>query len=228
MVLVATLAQGCTSDGICLQGKYRALTGGPPAAQEQLDLQTIIEKRLSAFGVPNRTVRTEGSDGIIVGFPVVTNEADVRRLIAQRGKFAIFGVPPTSSSDVQPFLRVPPGLLLLLDGGQLASAASSLTQTGQWGLDLTLKDDAARSLDEYAASHLGEQLAVALDGIVLSAPVIQATNFGGRAQVSSGTWRESDVNALVAVLTYGPLPFDIEEVSFERLCAADASRLVPS
>ncbi len=53
-------------------------------------------------------------------------------------------------------------------------------------VDLQLKDTGARLFDEYAAEHYGEQFAIVLDDQVMSAPTIQATRFGGQAQISGG------------------------------------------
>ena len=62
-----------------------------------------------------------------------------------------------------------------------------------------------------------EQFAIVLDGIVQSAPSINATSSGGRAQISGGFSSASEVNQLVTVLNYGALPDSIEEVSFSKI-----------
>jgi preprotein translocase subunit SecD len=51
---------------------------------------------------------------------------------------------------------------------------------------------------------------------VATAPILQATEFGGQIEVSLPTTRAADRDALdqlAAVLRYGPLPVPLEEVS---------------
>jgi preprotein translocase subunit SecD len=90
-------------------------------------------------------------------------------------------------------------------------------ETGQRAVDITLKEEGARIFDAYAADHYQEQFAIVLDGTVISAPTIQATSFGGRAQISGAFSSLAEVNDLVTVLRYGALPNAIEEVSFSKI-----------
>jgi len=57
-----------------------------------------------------------------------------------------------------------------------------------------------------------------LDGIVMSAPTINAPQFNGRAQIS-GSFTTDQVNDLVTVLKFGSLPLEIEPVGFSSLSA---------
>ena len=84
-------------------------------------------------------------------------------------------------------------------------------------MDISLKDEGAQIFDAYAKEHYQEQFAIVLDGIVQSAPTIQATSFGGRAQISGSFNTTAEVNQLVTVLRYGALPNSIEEVSFSKI-----------
>ena len=66
--------------------------------------------------------------------------------------------------------------------------------------------------DDYAAGHQGGRFAIVLDGTVLSAPVLQATHFGGRAQIS-GNYTAQTANDMVTLLDFGALPLDVVEVA---------------
>jgi len=82
-----------------------------------------------------------------------------------------------------------------------------------------MTEEGARLFDQYAASHFGQQFAIVLDGIVQSAPTIQAQRFGGKAQISGSFTTQAEVNQLVTVLNYGALPNAVEEVSFSKISA---------
>jgi len=219
------IADGCidTRLGLDLQGglrgEYRVLPSNGQAvdAQGLSDIKTIIENRINQYGVAEPVVQTQGADRIVVEIPGITNEQEVRGLIGSTGRLEFIEVPPARSSEVVPGAQIPSDLQVIFDGSQIASAAPGFNQTGERAVELTLKEDGARIFDQYASQHYGEQFAIVLDGIVQSAPVIRATNFGGKAEISGGFTSQNDVNQLVTVLRYGALPNPIEEVSFSKI-----------
>jgi protein-export membrane protein, SecD/SecF family len=67
--------------------------------------------------------------------------------------------------------------------------------------------------------HIGEPLAVLLDGKVLSNPVIQGEITGGKAQIT-GTFTAEEAKALVRNLNYGALPVPITLASSQTIGAS--------
>jgi preprotein translocase subunit SecD len=220
-----TSTQGCidTRLGLDLQGglrgEYRALpaNGTAVTAQSLGDIKTIIENRINQYGVAEPVVQTQGSDRVVVEIPGVTDVEAVRSLIGSTGRLDFVEVPPARASEVTPGQQIPADLKVIFSGDQIASAAPGFTQTGQRAVDITLKDQGATIFDQYAASHYQQQFAIVLDGKVVSAPSINATKFGGKAQISGNFNSQADVNSLVTVLRYGSLPNPIEEVSFSQI-----------
>ena len=202
-----------------LRGEYRALpaAGAPVDAEALANIRSIIENRINQYGVSEPIVQTQGFDRIVVEIPGVTNEQDVRNLIGSTGRLDFVEVPPARAGEVIAGQRIPPDLQVIFSGNQIATAAPGFTQAGLRAVDITLKEEGARLFDAYAAAHYGEQFAIVLDGIVESAPTINATRFGGQAQISGGFASQSEVTQLVTVLRYGALPNAIEEVSFSRI-----------
>ncbi|CAN5782125.1 protein translocase subunit SecD [soil metagenome] len=219
------LADGCidTRLGLDLQGglrgEYRALPANnePVSAEGLTDIRTIIESRINQYGVAEPIVQTQGSDRIVVEIPGVTNEQEVRGLIGSTGRLDFIEVPPARSNQVVPGQPIPPDLAIIFSGSQIDSATAAFNNVGERAVDLRLKEEGARIFDAYAAQHFGEQFAIVLDGIVQSAPTINAARFGGQAQISGGFSTQDEVNALVTVLRYGALPNAIEEVSFSKI-----------
>ncbi len=185
--------------------------------------RTIVENRVNATGVAEPIVVTQGGDRISVELPGVEDEADIRSLrslIGTTGVLEFMPVPPELQGLVGegPLPEGMQDIEPLFTGAEIASAASVQDETtGEFVLDLQLKDTGARLFDEYAADHYGEQFAIVLDGEVMSAPAIRATRFGGRAQISGGTggFAASEAQSLVTVLKFGSLPLEIREVGFE-------------
>ena len=95
-----------------------------------------------------------------------------------------------------------------LTGEAVAEAAA--TFNNEWVVNVDLTDEGAVGFDEIAARYFGQQVAIVLDGIVESAPVIRATEFGGTA-VISGTFDEDGARDLAVALRFGALPVEFEQ-----------------
>lgn len=125
-----------------------------------------------------------------------------------------FTTPEDDVADqavVLPDRSVPIGYVLgpaELTGEAVADAAA--TFNNEWVVNVDLTDDGAVGFDEIAARHFGEQVAIVLDGVVESAPVIRATEFGGTA-VISGTFDEEGARDLAVALRFGALPVEFEQ-----------------
>ena len=161
--------------------------------------------------------------------PGVADPEDLRKLIGTTGRLDFIGVPDAYANQVIGGQPLPPGLAnpplctsttaegcILFSGDQIASAAPGQDSTGQNAVNLTLKSDGSAKFDAYAAAHYQKQFAIVLDGIVQSAPTLQATHFGGNAQIT-GNFTAAEMNNLVTVLKFGSLPLEIKEVGFTQL-----------
>jgi preprotein translocase subunit SecD len=87
---------------------------------------------------------------------------------------------------------------------------------GTWTVDLTFTSKGSKAFDAAAAQCNPPsetcptgRLAIALDGVVQSAPTIQQSQFGGKAQIT-GDFSESEARNLALVLRYGSLPVQLE------------------
>ena len=109
-----------------------------------------------------------------------------------------------------------------LTGAGLSSADSSFR--GEFVVDATFKDGdgGADQFDEMAVEcfsgtgycppgfqGLG-QLAIVVDGNVVSAPSVQTANFDGRVVISGG-FSEQEADDLALVLRYGALPIEFQD-----------------
>ncbi len=95
-----------------------------------------------------------------------------------------------------------------LTGEAVAEAAA--TFNNEWVVNVDLTEEGAVGFDEIAARYFGQQVAIVLDGVVESAPVIRATEFGGTA-VISGTFDEDGARDLAVALRFGALPVEFEQ-----------------
>jgi hypothetical protein len=208
-------------EGLCVE--YQVLARDPPGVTAGTLERTrvLIEDRVSAFGVAEPRVTIEGRDRILVTLPGLAAEGPVaeelRSLAGAAGVLEFVPVPEASIDQLTVGQPLPDALQVepLFTGDDVAAARPGQDGSGQPVVDLELEEAAARLLDEHAADNVGGALAVVLDGIVRSAPVLRSGSFDGRVQIA-GAFTIDEVNEILTLLRFGSLPSGIREVGFER------------
>ncbi len=118
------------------------------------------------------------------------------------------GVPnPTTG---QPFHTV-------MTGSGLQSAAAQLDQSNQWAIRFELTSEGGQVFGPFTGSAIGKPMAIVLDGIVLSAPTIQARlDTGGTI---TGSFTQEQAQTLALQLRSGSLPIPLRVISSETVGA---------
>lgn len=184
--------------------------GEEPAAADVELAAAILEDRLEAIEVSADAL--VGDDGrITVLVAQDTDEAVLERVLGTVGVVEFRPVPPGCIDVVVEHEPMPACLARsepLLDGTEISMVRSDADEaTGETILYVEMTETGAMLFDAHAAAHLGEAFAIVLDGIVVSAPTINAPHFGGSAQVS-GDFSAEDTAALVSALAAGrSLPY---------------------
>ena len=237
--------------GLDLQGGVRMVLEAEAVADmdsaargETLDrIETIIGTRTDQYGLANVSIRRFGGDRILVTVPGATDPEEARRLIGQTavlefrrvsevGQTALDELVPTSSREEVLVNREGIPYLVdrevLLTGGGLTNAVvrtggGTLGSAGQYSVSLTFNRDGAerfaRVLQELGA---GEYMAIVLDNVVYSAPVIQESivntarteGWRGVQDGSSitGIRELKEAEMLAVVLKAGALPVAVKVV----------------
>lgn len=195
-------------------------SGGAALTEEQhVAAERVVRDRLAALGVPGVSVRAipDGRLRIDVADPEWADT--VRRLATTPGELSFVAVPPGYSNDVRQGEPLPADMPVevIVVPGQILEAAPGTNEFGMLAVDLQLDDVGAAAFDAWAADHVGQQLAMVLDGIVLSAPVSNAMRYGGQAQIT-GDLDAQAMEELAAILAGGILPVPAEVL---WLCPAD-------
>jgi preprotein translocase subunit SecD len=98
----------------------------------------------------------------------------------------------------------------LLTGKSVKTARSSYQTDSSgsgWGVDVTFKND--DFVNKVATPNVGQQVAIELDGVVQSAPVINQ-GITGRTVRISGNFSQGEAKDLALVLKYGALPVQFD------------------
>ncbi len=188
-------------------------------------IRDIITKRVNSTGVTEATVVIQGTDRIVVEVPEAKSPKQVEDLVGQAGRldFVPLGSTPAQAGQKLPAttLNTPCSASVTVNcvafsGDAVSSATIGADAAGQRAVDFTLNDKGKQLFADYTASHIGQYFAVVLDGNVITAPVIQGSIPNGQVQVTSGQmggYPLAEAQNLVTILTYGALPYPLQEIS---------------
>ena len=185
----------------------------------------IIRNRVDQFGVKEPTIARQGSNRIVVDLPGIE---EPQRAVELIGKTALLEFKlMDEKGDINKALKgeVPPGdeilydskgepyLLkkeVLLSGRTIKDARVEIGQWGQPYVALDLNAEGADKFAQITGRHIGERLAIILDNVVKSAPVIRTRIPNGKA-IIEGIPTLEEANELRIVLKSGalPVPFNI-------------------
>jgi SecD/SecF fusion protein len=98
--------------------------------------------------------------------------------------------------------------------GNIAEAAVRMDQFGQRYISLTFTLSGAKKFGTLTSKHVGDRLAIVLDGMLYSAPVLNSAITGGRAQIE-GDFSQEEAGRIAKALMSGNLPKMQVEALFE-------------
>ncbi|HEX6357764.1 SecDF P1 head subdomain-containing protein [Actinophytocola sp.] len=113
--------------------------------------------------------------------------------------------PPPTASPSPTELPDPSGEALTLAEPimtieRLDRAEVMLDQSQQWVLSLDLTDEDTATFAEWTADHVGERLAMVVDGEIIIAPEIQSAITGGAVQIA-GNYTQDEIRDLLDKIT---------------------------
>jgi preprotein translocase subunit SecD len=215
---------------------YNADTSKIPTAQvaDSMDaLQQVIERRVNAFGVGEPVVETAqggvfgtGGQRLIVELPGVTDVNKAEAMIGQTPLLEFELVKQgyeasTTNADGTPNMAAFQDTGL---GGQYLSSAALQFGNGSSALSteptviITFNAQGSALFSQITDQNVGRELAIFLDGQVLSTPVIQEKIDNGSAVVS-GNFTAQSAKELADNLNLGALPVPITLASAQSIGA---------
>lgn len=199
-------------------------SSAPDPSQTAADAEgafQIAANRLQSEGIPYAGHVLP--DGFSLTVPNA-RMADAERIIGTTGdlEFVPMGHQRVEAGTVIDLAAHPP----LFGAGSFVSATIGRDQTGNRTVDLVLASNAQATFATYTAGHIGEYVAIVLDGQVLDAPVIQSAIPNGQVQVQSGGggFDLAAAERLVMWLQWGPMPRPLMERNAEPVAAPGGAR----
>ncbi len=100
---------------------------------------------------------------------------------------------------------------VLVGGKDLVDARTQYDNLGRAVVALSFSSEGAKLFDAATAESIGRQIAILLDGVVISAPVVQERITGGNAQIS-GRFTAAEAGRLSIMLRAGALPVAVDVI----------------
>ena len=201
-------------------------------------LRDIIERRVNLFGVAEPVVQTQETEGhyrLVVELAGVVDPAEAIKMIGQT-PFLEFR-EQRSEEETQKILakqeevkgktfeemqKIEDWQLALQDsyfqptqltGQYLKKAEVGFNQTaGTPFISLQFNDEGSKIFEEITSKNVGKILAIYIDGVPISTPVVKETISGGRAQIT-GDFTVESAGELARNLNAGALPVPIKIIS---------------
>jgi preprotein translocase subunit SecD len=105
----------------------------------------------------------------------------------------------------------------VLEGTQVTNAtAGTRANTGAWVVNLDLNSKGSDAWATFTAGNVGKQVAVTLDGRVITAPTINGAIPGGKTEIS-GNFNQTSATELANQLKYGALPLSFTQATAQSI-----------
>jgi preprotein translocase subunit SecD len=187
-------------------------------------LRDVIERRINLFGVSEPqifTAKTGGNAQLIVELAGVQNIADAIKQIGETPLLDFREVEQNGSSTNY----IPTNLT----GRYVTGAQLEFDQTTRAPrVAISFNDEGAKVFEEATGRNVGKPLAIFLDNVLVSAPIVQQKISGGHA-VITGHFTVAEAQQLVERFNAGALPAPITLINQQTISpslGADSLRKV--
>ena len=188
----------------------------------------IVRRRIDEVGTNEPNILKRGNNRILVELPGLDDPMRVKSLL---GKTANLTFRFVTNNEKDSFgvekLKYEDGIeeaivskRIIISGDNLLDAQPQMdTQNNQTIVSFSLDRVGAKRFGKATSTGIGKQLAIVLDGKIISAPVIRDTIASGNGQISGGFTFQSATD-LALLLRSGALPAPLDIIE-ERTVGPD-------
>ncbi len=219
---------------------YKADVSGVSGDQisDSMDaLRDVIERRVNLFGVSEPVVQVQGGgfisggeNKLIVDLPGIT---DVEKATAMIGETPLLEFKVEGSKDEPITIKPGPDGKIDMEDLNAQQQFVSTELTGRYlqkatlefdqntrapNISLQFDDTGTKLFAEITKNNIGKMVAIYLDGLPISTPVVREVIPNGQA-VISGSFTPTEARELVRNLNYGALPLPISLLSKQTIGA---------
>ncbi|MBP1156548.1 MULTISPECIES: protein translocase subunit SecD [unclassified Paenibacillus] len=187
--------------GLDLKGGFEILYIAEPIEPGQqvtkeslLETARSIEDRANAQKVSEPEVTTEGRDRIRVRLAGIENETEVREILKKPAELSFRGPDGTKEMVGSDF--------------EVGAAQLGFDETNRPLVNIKVKDP--EKFRQVTQKLVGQPLAIYLDEVELSAPIVQQVLTGGTATIS-GNYTYDEAKKIADTINLGALPLKLTE-----------------
>jgi len=188
----------------------------------------IVRRRVDEVGTNEPNILKRGNSRILVELPGLDDPMRIKSLLGKTANLTFrfvtqnnndsFGVEKLEYEDGTPAVNV--SKRIIISGENLLDAQPKMdTQNNQTIVSFTLDRVGAKRFGKATSAGIGKQLAIVLDGKIISAPVVRDTIASGAGQITGGFTFQSATD-LALLLRSGALPAPLEIIE-ERTVGPD-------
>lgn len=214
------------------QADLRQLAAGQSKADAMEGVRDVIERRVNIFGVAEPLVQVEGEDRLVVELAGVKNVSEAIKLIGgtpflqfkegrlEKERDAILEAQKKRQRlNEDPLFQETALTGKYLTRAQVTFGGGHSNALSEPEVSLELNDEGAKIFKALTEKNLGKRLAIYLDGVAISAPVVQSVIPNGNA-VITGRFTVKEAKELATRLNAGALPVPITLISQESVGAS--------
>ena len=188
----------------------------------------IVRRRIDEIGTNEPNILKRGNDRILVELPGLDDPTRIKSLLGKTANLTFrfvtnnsedsFGAEKLKYEDSTEESMV--SKRIILSGDNLLDAQPRMNnETNETIVSFTLDRVGAKRFGKATSTGIGKQLAIVLDGKIISAPVIRDTIVSGSGQISGGFTFQSATD-LALLLRSGALPAPLNIIE-ERTVGPD-------
>lgn len=189
------------------------------AVQQSIE---IVRRRVDESGTREASIQRQGIGRIIVELPGVDDPERIKRLLGKTAKLTLHLVDERTPLSEAMAGRIPPGSQLLPSsdssgppkyvvrkrvevGGDALVSSQPTFEDGRPVVSFRFNTLGGKKFGKITQENVGKNLAIVLDGHVISAPVIRSPILGGSG-IISGSFTSQEAQDLALLLRAGALP----------------------
>ena len=187
----------------------------------------IVRKRIDESGTKEPLIQRSGKDRILLQLPGVKDPERIKDLLGKTAKLNFHMVDDDDTKSLS--LNIAPfGKMIVEDidnedikyllekkskvgGENLIDAYASFDPTEGHAVSFRFDTKGAQKFGKATSDNIGKRFAVVLDGVVITAPVINSAITGGSG-IITGNFTSQEATDLAVLLRAGALPAPLEIV----------------
>ncbi|MGL4687436.1 MAG: protein translocase subunit SecD, partial [Fusobacteriaceae bacterium] len=200
--------------GLDLKGGVYVVLEASPENGVALDTEAmdrlveVLDRRINGLGVAESIVQKTGSNRVIIELPGVKDTEEAIKLIGKTAlmEFKIMNADESLGET-------------LLTGAALKKSGVSYDNLGRPQIQFEMTNEGAVKFAQITRDNIGKRLAITLDGVVQTAPMINSEIPGGNG-VITGTYTVEEAKATATLLNAGALPVKAEIIETRTVGAS--------